>query len=146
MLERMNPATKHGHVTILKCPRVREINSRTNSPRIRFSHPVNLSGMVKTVPRVNVQRLGQRVGLVGFGMVKRFEEVCFRHRLKEPFPAGMQASQQSDRQFRVGVRVDRFGPCRLVVRPDRRILFGERQLETNKRVHVAISQVADDLP
>src|SRR5438876_5926252 len=69
------------------------------------------------------------------------------HRAQDAHKAIVQRFQQCERDFqRRGLAVRQLRPAILHVRFDRRLVLGERQLETDVCVHVALRHMVDNLP
>jgi len=59
----------------------------------------------------------------------------------------MERFQQRERNFDGRIaRVLQLRPQRLIIRPDRRFIFGERQFESHVRIQMAVRKMVHDLP
>src|SRR5258708_3863612 len=68
-------------------------------------------------------------------------------RPQQPHPAAVQGIEQRQRNLdRSILRIAKLRPAIFCIGLDRRLVFGQRQLETHVRVHMAIRNMVRDLP
>ncbi len=102
--------------------------------------------VVVRVPGVKGQHAVER-HRARFGVDVPSLPVLFRHTAHQNNPALVQAIEQSSakRRWACPTTIIQSRPGRFIVRFDDRIRLGERQLETNVRVHVAVGNMMHDL-
>jgi hypothetical protein len=82
-----------------------------------------------------------------FWMTEGSPEIRLGHGLQQANPTGVQSLQQGQRSFDGSHgRIRKIGPKRFVVWFDCGDILGERQLETDIGVHVAVWDMVDHLP
>src|SRR5262249_47259376 len=101
-------------------------------PTAPLPQPSDLGRVVPAVPRIVAQGGVEAYRLARLGMVEGAGILRLRHHTQQLYPLGVQPLQQSQRGTDVaGARVCQLCPAALVIRLDRRLLFGQRPLEAD---------------
>jgi hypothetical protein len=103
--------------------------------------------MMPAVPRVIAQRRPEADGLAGFRVNKNTGKLFTGHGSQQLAPAGMHSIKERQWFFDVSsARIDQRGPSSFIVGLNGWPIFGQRPLEANVTIHMAIGQMMNDLP
>src|SRR6185369_4216808 len=111
-----------------------------------FPQRRHVRGVMPAMPGVEAEHAVESDPAV-VGVEKRTLEVLRGHRPQHGVPAVVERLEEKQRHFdRRSPRVGELGPAVLFIRLDRRLVLGQRQLEADVGVHMAVRHVVDDLP
>lgn len=112
---------------------------------VAFTEFGNVRHMMFAMPGVELENVVKDKS-AAFGMIERAGEVRCGKGTQQSCPARMQSLDEAEGRFNErGGAVFKLNPAILIVRFDRRFLFGECELAADEGVHVAVRNVMDNL-
>src|SRR5436305_10296341 len=121
-------------------------SQRCDSPAFALPQGGDVRDVVASVPGVKSEHLLEGQNATLLRMTQATLKISGFHRTKQRDPAKVQRIEQIERDFdRNSSAVSELRPCRFVVGLYRRLVFGERELESAVRIHVAVGDVMRNL-
>ena len=126
---------------IAVCKEIREEGAKPSKALAKRS---DVRHVMPAVPGVLRQVLIQPPH-AGFGMREGAVIIAIGHRFHQLDPADVQGIEQIERRIDGQGGISEHGPARLVVRLDGGLVFRQRQLKPDERVHVAVGHMMHHL-